>query len=61
MQSIQIEESVFEGESFVNVENEFSNNIKVSTHKSLFHVDLFVDFRVLNYLKCKRKQKNSRN
>ena len=35
MQPIAIEESVSEGETSITAENEFNNNIKVSTHKSV--------------------------
>ncbi|MFQ9115418.1 hypothetical protein [uncultured Eubacterium sp.] len=47
-QPIAIEESVFEDESFITAENEFNNSIKVSTHKSLFAIDLLGDFILLN-------------
>ena len=48
MQPIAIEESVSEGETSITAENEFNNNIKVSTHKSVFAIDLLGDFIVLN-------------
>ena len=48
IQPVAIEESGFESDSSISVENDFSNDKKVSTHKSLFAIDLLGDFIVLN-------------
>ena len=40
--------SGFESDSSISAENDFSNDKKVSTHKSLFAIDLLGDFIVLN-------------
>ena len=45
---VAIEESGFESDSSISAENDFSNDKKVSTHKSLFAIDLLGDFIVLN-------------
>ena len=48
IQPVAIEESGFESDSSISAENDFSNDKKVSTHKSLFAIDLLGDFIVLN-------------
>ena len=47
-QPVAIEESGFESDSSIRAENDFSNDKKVSTHKSLFAIDLLGDFIVIN-------------
>ena len=47
-QPVAIEESGFESDSSISAENDFINDKKVSTHKSLFAIDLLGDFIVLN-------------
>lgn len=48
IQPVAIEESGFESDSSISAENDFINDKKVSTHKSLFAIDLLGDFIVLN-------------
>lgn len=48
IQPVAIEESGFESDSSISAENDFSDDKKVSTHKSLFAIDLLEDFIVLN-------------
>ena len=48
IQPFAIEESGFESDSSISAENDFSDDKKVSTHKSLFAIDLLGDFIVLN-------------
>lgn len=48
IQPVAIEESGFESDSSISDENDFSNDKKVSTHKSLFAIDLLGDFIVIN-------------
>ena len=48
IQPVAIEESGFESDSSIRAENDFSNDKKVSTHKSLFAIDLLGDFIVIN-------------
>lgn len=48
IQPVAIEESGFESDSSISAENDFIDDKKVSTHKSLFAIDLLGDFIVLN-------------
>ena len=48
IQPVAIEESGFESDSSISAEYDFINDKKVSTHKSLFAIDLLGDFIVLN-------------
>ena len=48
VQPIAIEESVLEGDTSITTENDFDSDINVSTHKSIFAIDLLGDFIVLN-------------